>query len=100
MGRRMILVVAILAAMVFGVSGASAATTFTDLSGDAVAGAADFTQLVVSNDLDGNITFAFTFANRTASGSARPMPQRSGARWAMCSAAASTIATASSVERL
>ena len=52
MGRRMILVVAILAAMVFGVTGASAATTFTDLSGDAVAGAADFTQVVVSNDLD------------------------------------------------
>lgn len=66
MGRWVILVVAILAAMLFAVSGASAATTFTDVSGDAVAGAADFTQAVVSNDFDGNITFAFTFANRTA----------------------------------
>jgi hypothetical protein len=66
LGRRVILVVAILAAMLFAVSGASAATTFTDVSGDAVAGAADFTQAVVSNDVDGNITFAFTFANRTA----------------------------------
>jgi hypothetical protein len=63
--RRIILVVAILAAVLFGVTGASAATTFTDPSGDAVAGAADITQLVVSNDLDGNITFALTFANRS-----------------------------------
>src|SRR5512133_2162176 len=53
------------ALLLFGASGAGAASTFTDPQGDAVAGAADITQLVVSNDLGGNITFAVTLADRT-----------------------------------
>jgi hypothetical protein len=52
------------ALLVFGATGAGAASTFTDPQGDAVAGAADITQVVVSNDPDGNITFAFTIADR------------------------------------
>jgi len=67
LGRRFLLVGAILvASLLVGATGAGAASTFTDTPGDAVGGAADFTQLVVSNDFDGNITFAFTFANRAA----------------------------------
>ena len=65
MGRRIFLLGGILAALLFGVTGAGAAGTFTDPQGDAVAGAADITQVVVSNDLDGNITFAVTLADRT-----------------------------------
>jgi hypothetical protein len=65
LGRRIPLVVAILATVLFGATGAGAANTLTDPTGDAVAGAADFTQLVVSNDVDGNISFAFTFGNRS-----------------------------------
>jgi hypothetical protein len=66
LGRRIVLLGTVLAALLFGATGAGAATTFTDATGDAVAGAADITQVVVSNDLDGNITIALTFANRTA----------------------------------
>ena len=66
MGRRILLAGAILvASLLVGATGAGAASTFTDAQGDAVGGAADFTQLAVSNDFDGNITFAFTFANRS-----------------------------------
>jgi hypothetical protein len=56
---------AVLALLLFGVTGATAADTFTDPTGDAVGGAADITQVVVSNDLDGNITFALTIPDRT-----------------------------------
>ena len=65
MGRRLVVSLAILTALVLGVSGARAAVTLTDATGDAVGGAADITQVVVSNDADGNITFTLTFANRT-----------------------------------
>jgi hypothetical protein len=65
LGRRIIVLGAMVALLVFGASGAGAASTFTDPQGDAVAGAADITQVVVSNDLDGNITFAVTLADRT-----------------------------------
>lgn len=65
MGGRIILLGAMLALLLFGASGAGAASTFTDPQGDAVAGAADITQVVVSNDLDGNITFAVTLVDRT-----------------------------------
>jgi hypothetical protein len=65
LGRRIFLLGALCAALLVGASGASAATTVTDPAGDAVGGAADITQAVVSNDFDGNITFALTFANRT-----------------------------------
>lgn len=65
MGRRIIVLGAMVALLLFGASGAGAASTFTDPQGDAVAGAADITQLVVSNDLDGNVTFAVTLADRT-----------------------------------
>jgi hypothetical protein len=61
----MILLGAILALLVFGASGAGAATTFTDPAGDATGGAPDITQVVVSNDPAGNITFALT-TNRSA----------------------------------
>lgn len=60
MGRRMILVGAVLAVLLFGASGAGAATTFTDPAGDATGGAPDITQVVVSNDAAGNITFTLT----------------------------------------
>ncbi len=65
MGRRIFLLAAFLAVLVFGVGGAGAAVTITDPQGDAVGGAADITQVVVSNDFDGNITFAVTIADRT-----------------------------------
>lgn len=65
MGRRIIVLGAMVALLLFGASGAGAASTFTDPQGDAVGGAADITQVVVSNDLDGNITFAVTLADRT-----------------------------------
>ena len=65
MGRRIIVLGAMVALLLFGASGAGAASTFTDPQGDAVAGAADITQVVVSNDLDGNVTFAVTIADRT-----------------------------------
>src|SRR5207248_10043819 len=44
----------------------AATATFTDAQGDAVGGAADISQVVVSNDFDGNITFAMTIPNRPA----------------------------------
>jgi len=59
------LLAAVLALLLFGVTGATAADTFTDPTGDAVGGAADITQVVVSNDPDGNITFALTIPDRT-----------------------------------
>lgn len=65
MGKRMIVLCAMLTLLLFGASGAGEASTFTDPQGDAVAGAADITQVVVSNDLDGNITFAVSLADRT-----------------------------------
>jgi len=65
LGRRIIVLGAMVALLLFGASGAAAASTFTDPQGDAVAGAADITQVVVSNDLDGNVTFAVTLADRT-----------------------------------
>jgi hypothetical protein len=65
LSRRLFLLAAVLALLLFGVTGATAADTFTDPTGDAVGGAADITQVVVSNDLDGNITFALTIPDRT-----------------------------------
>jgi hypothetical protein len=65
LGRRIFLLGALCAALLVGASGAGAASTFTDPAGDATGGAADLTQVVVSNDFDGNITFALT-TNRSA----------------------------------
>jgi hypothetical protein len=65
LGRRILLVAAIFGALLFGVTDAGAASTFTDPAGDTVGGAADITQIVVSNDFDGNITLAFTIPDRT-----------------------------------
>jgi hypothetical protein len=42
------------------------AATFGDPQGDATGGAGDITQMVVSNDAGGNITFALTIPNRAA----------------------------------
>lgn len=64
MSRRIILPCALLALLLFGASGAGAATTLTDPQGDAAGGAADITQVVVSNDFDGNITFQITIPDR------------------------------------
>ena len=66
MRRHIFLLAAVLGLLVFGVGGAGAASTFTDATGDATAGAADVTQVDVANDLDGNITFDLTLANRSA----------------------------------
>lgn len=66
MGSRILLLSAMLGLLLFGVEGAGAAATLTDPQGDAVGGAADITQLVVSNELGGKITFAFTIPDRTA----------------------------------
>ena len=41
-------------------TGAGAAGTFTDPAGDAVGGATDISQVAVSNDFEGTITFALT----------------------------------------
>jgi hypothetical protein len=65
LSRRIVPLAAVLALLLFGASGATAADTFTDPTGDAVGGAADITQVVVSNDADGNITFALTIPDRT-----------------------------------
>src|SRR5919198_3448161 len=62
----MVVLGALVACALLGAGGAGAATTFTDPAGDAVGGAADITQVVVSNDNAGNITFAFTLADRAA----------------------------------
>jgi hypothetical protein len=65
LGRRMGLLAAILGVLLLGAGGAGAATaTFTDPQGDATGGAADISQVVVSNDFDGNVTFAMTIPNR------------------------------------
>jgi hypothetical protein len=50
--------------LLVGVEGAGAAATLTDPQGDAVGGAADIAQVVVSNEFDGKITFAVTIADR------------------------------------
>ena len=60
----MVVLGALLACGVLGAGGAGAATTFTDPAGDAIAGAADITQVAVANDDAGNISFAFTLADR------------------------------------
>ena len=65
MGSRILLLSAMLGLLLFGVEGAGAAATLTDPQGDAVGGAADITQVVVSNELDGKITFALTIPDRT-----------------------------------
>jgi hypothetical protein len=64
--RRIFFVAAVLALLLLGASGAEAAQTFTDPTGDATGGGADITQVAVSNDAAGNITLALTLANRTA----------------------------------
>ena len=56
----------VLGLLLFGAAGANAAQTFPDPSGDGKGAAADVTQVAVSNDFDGNITFSVTFANRTS----------------------------------
>ena len=67
MGKRIVLLAAMSGLLLLGVDGAGAATaTFTDAQGDAVGGAADLAQVVVSNDFDGNITFALTIPNRSS----------------------------------
>ena len=68
MGRRLILLAAVLGLLLLGATGAGAAGTYTDPQGDAVGAAADITQVDVSNDLDGNITFALTLPDRTSLG--------------------------------
>lgn len=65
MSGRIFLLTAMLAALLVGVSSARAAATFTDPTGDATGGAADITQVGVSNDSNGNITFSLT-TDRTA----------------------------------
>ena len=56
---------ALLACVLVTAGGAGAAATFTDPAGDAIGGAADITQVAVSNDDAGNITFGFTLGDRT-----------------------------------
>jgi hypothetical protein len=64
LGSRILVVSAMLALLLVGVEGAGAAATLTDPQGDAVGGAGDITQVVVSNEFDGKITFAVTIADR------------------------------------
>ncbi|MGH2994906.1 MAG: hypothetical protein ACRDN6_04115 [Gaiellaceae bacterium] len=52
-----------LALLLSGAAGAKGTKSFTDATGDAGAGAADITVVVVSNDDNGLLTFAVTFAN-------------------------------------
>jgi hypothetical protein len=60
----LVLVILALAALAgSGPAAAAGSKTFTDPSGDS-SGAPDVTQLVVSNDDNGQLTFAFTFSNR------------------------------------
>jgi hypothetical protein len=61
----MFLLSGLAALLIFGGTGARAATTLTDPAGDALGGAADITQVDVSSDLEGNITFVLAIANRT-----------------------------------
>jgi hypothetical protein len=65
LSRRIIVSGVLLGLLLFGASGAAAAETFTDPQGDATGGAADITQVDVSNDFDGNVTIALTIPNRT-----------------------------------
>jgi hypothetical protein len=65
---KIILLGALLGLLLFGAAGAGAASTYTDPQGDALGGAADVTQIDVSNDVDGNITFDVTLPNRPALG--------------------------------
>jgi hypothetical protein len=60
MGCRIAVFGAVLALLLLAVPAAGASTTFTDPQGDATGGAPDVTQVVVSNDFDGNVTFALT----------------------------------------
>jgi hypothetical protein len=57
------LVLALGALLAAGPAHAAGSKTFTDPNGDGSAGP-DITQLVVSNDDNGQLTFAFTFSNR------------------------------------
>jgi hypothetical protein len=66
LGWRIILLAAVLGVLLFGATGAGAATTFTDPQGDAPGGTADIAQVVTSNDYDGNMTFTLTLANRAS----------------------------------
>jgi hypothetical protein len=50
----------------FGASGAGAVTSISDPLGDAVGGAADITQVTVSSDAAGNVTFAVAIPGRAA----------------------------------
>ena len=64
MRHTLVLVTLALAALAgSGSAFAAGSKTFTDPSGDASAGP-DVTQLIVSNDDSGQLTFAFTFSNR------------------------------------
>ena len=54
-------------AVVGGAQGARASETFSDPQGDATGGAPDITQAVLSNDFDGNVTFALTIDRTTFS---------------------------------
>src|SRR5438874_7557569 len=51
-----------------GVTGASGSATFTDPAGDTATAAPDLTNVTVSNDDQGLITFHITVANRSALG--------------------------------
>jgi hypothetical protein len=65
-GRRIVLLAIAVGLMVFGAAGAGAAnnTSFTDPAGDSGTGA-DFRQIQVSNDYDGNVSWVLDLANRT-----------------------------------
>lgn len=65
MGRRFLVLAALVGSLLFAVGGASAAT-YTDPTGDATGGAADITQVDVTNDVNGNITFNITLAGGSA----------------------------------
>jgi hypothetical protein len=56
----MVFSAAIAASLLLTAGGAGAAATFTDPAGDPVGGAADITQLVVSNDAAGTVSFTLT----------------------------------------
>jgi hypothetical protein len=56
---------ALMGSFLFAVGGASAAT-YADPQGDARGAAGDLTQVDVTNDVNGNITFDITLANRSA----------------------------------
>jgi hypothetical protein len=66
MRMRLTVTGALLALLLFGAADAGAATTFSDPVGDATGGAADITQVDVSNDAGGDVTIALTIPNRPA----------------------------------